>query len=255
MKVVLLAGGFGSRLSEETEVKPKPMVEIGGRPILWHIMKHFSHYGHREFIIALGYKGEVVKRYFIDYFNLTGNISLNTREGVVSHHSLPREDWVVHLVDTGISTMTGGRLRQLAPLLHETFLMTYGDGVSDVDLDKLVAFHRKQGCSATVTAVHSPPRFGGLVIDCDDRVTLFAEKATTNEGWINGGYFVIEPRVLDVISGDEVVFEREPLEYLTKTENLLAYRHEGFWQCMDTLRDRRMLEELWATKPPWKIWE
>jgi glucose-1-phosphate cytidylyltransferase len=255
MKVVILAGGLGTRLSEETEIKPKPMVEIGGRPILWHIMKHYSHHGHREFVIALGYRGEVVKRYFLEYANSIGNLSLSLRDGGAKRHGTQPEDWNVHLMDTGVQTMTGGRVKRVAPLLRDgTFMMTYGDGVANVDLDKLLAFHKSHGRLATVTVVRPPARFGGVEFD-GDRVTRFMEKPQIGEGWINGGYFVLEPAVLDYIAGDDIHFEREPLERLASEGQLMGYRHEAFWQCMDTLREKRLLESLWeSANPPWKVW-
>jgi glucose-1-phosphate cytidylyltransferase len=255
MKVVVLAGGLGSRLSEETEVKPKPMVEIGGRPILWHIMKHYAHYGCREFALALGYKGEVIKRYFLDCADLDGSLSVSMKDRKVTRHDAHPEDWKVHLMDTGAGTMTGGRVKRLERLLREgTFMMTYGDGVSSVDVGKLLEFHRAHGKRATITAVRPPARFGGLEFD-GDRVTSFLEKPQIGEGWINGGFFVLEPEVLDYIEGDDTTWEREPLERLAEDGQLMAYRHEGFWQPMDTLRDKRLLEGLWASgEAPWKVW-
>jgi glucose-1-phosphate cytidylyltransferase len=260
MKVVLLAGGFGTRLSEETAVKPKPMVEIGGRPMLWHIMKHFAHFGLTEFAIALGYKGELVKRFFLDYALLNSNFTVQVGSGDVLRRDLCGEDWTVHLVDTGLHTMTGGRLKRLASLVgRETFLMTYGDGLCNADLRALLAFHRKHGKLATVTAVRPPARFGGLVIDGErdgGRVLEFTEKPQIGEGWINGGYFVLEPQVLDYIAGDDTVWEREPLERLAAENQLMAFRHGDFWQCMDTVRDMKLLESLWGSgKAPWKLWE
>jgi glucose-1-phosphate cytidylyltransferase len=256
MKVIILAGGMGTRLAEETEVKPKPMAEIGGRPILWHIMKHFAHYGLDDFCVALGYKGEVIKRYFLDYPRLSNNFTVHLGSGDVMRRGPAVDDWTVHLCDTGLHTMTGGRIKRLAPLLgRETFLMTYGDGVSDVDLARLVEFHQRHGKRATITAVRPPARFGSLEFD-GDRVVQFSEKPQAGEGWINGGYFVLEPEVLDYIDGDETMWEREPLERLAAAGELMAYRHEGFWQCMDTLRDRKLLEELWQSgHAPWKIWD
>jgi glucose-1-phosphate cytidylyltransferase len=247
---------MGTRLAEETEVKPKPMVEIGGRPILWHIMKHYAHYGFKEFFIALGYKGEVIKRYFLDYYHLHSNLTVSLAGGAVMVHDGEREDWLVHLVGTGLDTQTGGRLKRLASRLgNETFMFTYGDGVSDIKIPDLLRFHRAHGRLATVTAVRPPSRFGGLSFD-GDLVTEFSEKPQIGEGWINGGFFVLEPEVLDYIAGDETIFEREPLERLAKDGQLVGCRHGGFWQCMDTLRDVRLLEGLWASgKAPWKVWE
>ena len=252
MKTVILAGGLGSRLAEETEIKPKPMVEIGGRPILWHIMKHYSCYGYNEFLVALGYKGEVIKRFFVDYSLLNSSFAVKIGSGDVFRQHMSREDWTVHLMETGLRTMTGGRLKRLGPLLGgETFMMTYGDGVSDVDLTKVLAFHRSHGKLATVTAVRPPARFGGLVFE-GDLVAEFSEKPQIGEGWINGGFFVLEPQVLDYIEGDDTLFERGPLERLASDDQLVAYRHEGFWQCMDTLRDVRLLNTLCDGKlPPW----
>ncbi len=260
MKVVLLAGGLGTRLAEETGLRPKPMVEIGGQPILWHIMKHFAHYGFKEFVIALGYKGEVVKRYFLDYAHLNSNFTVHLGSGDVMRRDLRSENWTIHLVDTGLNTQTGGRLKRLAPLLGgETFLMTYGDGVADVDVAALVRFHKSHGLAATVTAVRPPARFGGLLIDGDGaggHVRQFMEKPQTGEGWINGGYFVLEPSVLEYIPGDESPWEREPLERLAAEGRLMAYRHPDFWQCMDTQRDKNLLEGLWdGGRAPWKVWD
>jgi glucose-1-phosphate cytidylyltransferase len=256
MKVVILAGGLGTRLTEETETKPKPMVEIGGRPILWHIMKGYSSHGFREFAIALGYKGEVIKRYFLDYAKLQSNFTVNLASGDVMRRDGAADDWTVHLSDTGLATMTGGRIKRLAALLgRETFLATYGDGVCNVDLQAVLAFHRAHGKLATITAVRPPARFGEMVFD-GDRVAKFTEKPQVGEGWINGGFFVLEPQVFDYIAGDDTYFEREPLENLAADGQLMAYRHDGFWQCMDTLRDLRLLESLWATgKAPWKVWQ
>jgi glucose-1-phosphate cytidylyltransferase len=255
MKVVILCGGLGTRLSEETELKAKPMVEIGGRPILWHILKHYAHYGFKEFALALGYKGESIKRYFLEYYHLDSNLTVHLSKGEARAHDHGREDWTVHLVDTGSQTQTGGRLMRLSPLLDgKTFMMTYGDGVSNVDLRRLAEFHRAHGKLATVTAVRPPARFGGLIFD-GDFVREFTEKPQIGEGWINGGFFVLEPQVLEYITGTDSVFEREPLERLASDRQLVAYRHNDFWQCMDTLRDARLLESLWQSgKAPWKLW-
>jgi glucose-1-phosphate cytidylyltransferase len=255
MKVVILAGGYGTRLQEETAVRPKPMVEIGGRPLLWHIMQIYAAYGHTEFFIALGYKGEVIKQYFLTYYLYHHSFRIDLATGRVQVYNGTPENWTVHLIDTGLETQTGGRLKRLAPFLgRETFLMTYGDGVADVDLDALVAFHRRHGRLATVTAVRPPARFGGLTFD-GDRVVRFVEKPSLGEGWINGGFFVLEPGVLDYIAGDATPFEGEPLERLAADGELMAYRHQGFWQCMDTLRDVRLLESLWQSgEAPWKVW-
>lgn len=255
MKVVLLAGGMGTRLSEETDVKPKPMVEIGGHPLLWHIMRSYATYGFKEFVVALGYKGEAISRYFLDYYQLNCNLTVSMGTGTVTVHDGQREDWIVHLVDTGLATQTGGRVKWLAPWVgNETFMLTYGDGVCDANLQDLLQFHKAHGRLATVTAVRPPSRFGGLSFN-GDLVTEFSEKPQIGEGWINGGFFVLEPGVFDYIDGNETIFEREPLERLAKDGQLAAYRHEGFWQCMDNLRDVRLLETLWANgKAPWKVW-
>jgi glucose-1-phosphate cytidylyltransferase len=256
VKVVILAGGLGTRLAEETEIKPKPMVEIGGKPILLHIMKHYSHYGFKEFYIALGYKGEVIRHYFLDYLRLNGNLSLNLSSGDIQKYETQRKDWIIHLIDTGLQTKTGGRLKRLEQWLSgETFMLTYGDGVSDLDLSKLLSFHRAQNKIATVTAVRPPARFGGLVFD-GNLVAKFTEKPQVGEGWINGGFMVFEPNVFKYISGDEVSLESEALEQLAADRQLAAYRHERFWQCMDTLRDLRFLDNLWQQgHPPWKLWD
>jgi glucose-1-phosphate cytidylyltransferase len=256
MKVAILAGGTGSRLQEETEARPKPMVEIGGRPILWHIMKHYAHYGHKDFVVALGYKGDYIKRWMVDYSTLQGDITVSLQNGQVSEHACEREDWQVSLVDTGQATQTGGRIKRLGPHLGgERFMLTWGDGVSDVDLDDLLSFHLAHGKLATVTAVRPPARFGRLDIGDGGMVTAFSEKPRMDQGWINGAFFVLEPEVLDYIDGDATHWEREPLERLAADGQLVAYRHEAFWQCMDTLRDKLLLEELWATdNPPWRVW-
>lgn len=254
MKVIILAGGFGTRLQEVTTVTPKPMVQIGGRPILWHIMKIYAAHDFNEFIVALGYKGEVIKNYFLNYYYLRNDISIHLNDGQAQVHGGTREDWLVHLVDTGLHTETGGRIKRLASWVgDETFMMTYGDGVADIDIGALVAFHRQHGKLATVTAVRPPSRFGGLSFQ-GDTVVRFVEKPQAGGGWINGGFFVLEPGVLDYIAGDSTIFERDPLETLAADEQLMAYRHEGFWHCMDTLRDVRLLERLWQSKQtPWRI--
>ena len=256
MKVTILAGGLGTRLSEETTVKPKPMLEIGGQPILWHIMNIYATHGYREFIVALGYKGEVIKNYFLNYYYLRNSFSIRLNNGHVDVHNSGREDWTVHLIDTGLRTETGGRIKQLAPWIgNETFMMTYGDGVANINIGELVAFHRRHGKLATVAAVRPPARFGGLSFD-EDLVARFVEKPQIGEGWINGGFFVLEPGVLDYIKGDNTIFERDPLERLAQDGQLVAYRHDDFWQCMDTLRDVRLLESLWERgDAPWKVWE
>ena len=255
MKVVILAGGLGTRLSEETVTKPKPMVEVGGQPILWHILKGYAAHGFKEFVIALGYKGEYVKDYFLNYRLRTSSLSVRLSTGESFVRDGQPEDWLVHLLDTGANTMTGGRIRRAAQFVgREPFLATYGDGVCNVDIQKLVAFHRAHGKLATVTAVRPPARFGGLAFD-GDFVADFVEKPQIGEGWINGGFFVFEPGVIDYLSGDECILEREPLERLTAERQLVAYRHEGFWQCMDTVRDLQLLNNLWQSgQAPWRIW-
>ena len=251
-KVVILAGGLGTRLSEETELRPKPMVEIAGKPILLHIMERYAHYGVHEFVIALGYKGEVIKRYFRDLVDLQGDLTIRTASGTYERRVSGGLDWTVRLIETGQSTMTGGRLRRLASLLKdETFFLTYGDGVADVDLAALLAHHQRLGRTATITAVRPPARFGGLTLD-DGRVTSFTEKPQIGEGWINGGFMVFEPSVLDDLAGDETVLEAHVLERLAADGQLAAYEHTGFWQCMDTVRDLRVIESLAASgSPPW----
>lgn len=257
MKTIILAGGFGSRLSEETEIRPKPMVEIGYRPILWHILKIYAHYGYNDFLIALGYKGEHIKRYVTEYASLSANLTVDLGNATVEAHPLNGEveDWRVVLVDTGWHTETGGRLLKLAPYLDETtFMMTFGDGVSDVDVNALVAFHKAHGKLATLTAVRPPARFGHVVLD-GDQVAEFSEKPQVGEGWINGGFFVLERKVFDYIDGEDMHFQREPLERLALDGELMAYKHTSFWQCMDTLRDKILLQQLWDDETaPWKVW-
>jgi glucose-1-phosphate cytidylyltransferase len=255
MRTLILAGGYGSRLSEETVARPKPMVEIGSQPILWHILKHYSFHGYRDFVIALGYRGEMVKQYFAQYAALAGELTVSTSTGVVERSgSHQREDWTVHLVDTGLAMATGGRMRRVAHLLDGTFMMTFGDGVSDVDIPRLVDFHRHHGRLATLTAVRPPARFGHVELD-GDCVSEFSEKPQASEGWINGGYMVLERRVLDYIDSDDVYFQKEPMERLAADRQLMAYRHESYWQAMDTLRDKVALEHLWDSgNAPWKVW-
>ncbi len=256
MKVAILAGGFGSRLAEETEIRPKPLVEIGGHPILWHIMKIYTHYGFNHFVIALGYKGEMIKKYMVDSASLGGDLKVDFRTGKVVKKAENRPEWVVELVDTGLETQTGGRIKRLEPVLgDQTFMLTWGDGVANVDINDLLAFHRSHGRLATVTAVHPPARYGSLDIK-GDQVVAFAEKPQIQEGWINGAFFVLEPGIFDYIEGDETQWEREPLERLAAEGQLMAYKHEAFWQCMDTLREKHILETLWASgNAPWKIWD
>jgi len=255
MKVGILAGGLGTRLAEETEVKPKPMVEIGGQPILWHVMMHYSRYGYREFVIALGYKGEYIKRWMREFSTLHSNMRVETGSGTVTLHDRHQQDWTVDLVDTGQDTATGGRIKRLKDWMAEgTFLLTWGDGVADVDLDALLRFHRSHGKLATLTAVRPPARFGHLELD-GDRIAEFTEKPQTSEGWINGAFFVLEPGIFDYIDGDATQWEKEPLERLAAQGQLMAYRHESFWQCMDTIRDKKLLEKLWSEgSPPWRTW-
>jgi glucose-1-phosphate cytidylyltransferase len=253
MKVAILAGGVGSRLAEETEVRPKPMVEIGGQPIMWHIMKHYHNYGFNEFVIALGYKGECIKKYVVDYSSLHSNLRVNLINGNVSTHGTNgHPDWKIDLIDTGLSTLTGGRIKRLAPYIgNETFMLTWGDSVSDVNLDELLRFHRSHGKLATLTAVRPTARFGHLNLE-GDKISEFSEKPQTSEGWINGAFFVLEPEVFDYIDGDDTQWEKKPMEQLARDGELMAYKHEGFWQCMDTLRDKRLLQELWDSgQAPW----
>lgn len=256
MKVVILAGGLGTRLAEETELKPKPMIEVGARPILWHVMKHYAHYGFTEFIIALGYRGDVVKRYFVDYCSLSGHMTVDLAHGKVETSESDCEQWVVHLRNTGLDTNTGGRVKRLEQLLQgDTFMVTYGDGVCNVNLTELLAFHRGHGRIGTVTAVRPPARFGGLVFD-GPLVSEFTEKPQIGEGWINGGFLVFEPAIFDYIKDDSSSLESDALDRLAAESQLAAYRHEDFWQCMDTLRDKRLLDSLWQDgTAPWKVWE
>lgn len=255
MKAVILAGGLGTRISEETTIKPKPMVEIGGKPILWHIMKTYSFHGINDFIICCGYKGYVIKEYFANYFLHMSDVTFDMLHNKMEVHQNNAEPWRVTLVDTGEQTMTGGRLARVREYVgDEDFCFTYGDGVSDANVSDLVAFHRKMGLKATLTAVQPPGRFGALNLD-GSRITSFQEKPVGDGGWINGGFFVCSPAVFDYIDGDDMVWERQPLERLADERNLSAYFHKGFWQPMDTLRDKNHLEELWATnKAPWKVW-
>jgi len=256
MKVAILAGGHGTRLAEETEIKPKPMVEIGGRPILWHIMKIYSHYGYKDFVIALGYKAEVIKKYMVDYRSLSGNLTVNLGNGECLYHEGNTLDWTVQLIETGLKTNTGGRIKRLAPYVgNETFMLTWGDGVCDINLDDLLAFHRSHGKLATLTAVRPTARYGHLELN-GDAIGEFSEKPQTHEGWINGAFFVLEPGIFDYIDGDETQWEKEPLENLAKEGQLMAYRHKSFWQCMDTLREKYILQRYWDSgEAPWKIWD
>jgi len=254
MKAIILAGGFGTRISEESHLKPKPMIEIGGKPILWHIMKIYSHYGINDFVICLGYKGYVIKEYFANYFLHTSDVSLDIQANTMEVHRRYAEPWKITLIDTGPETMTGGRLKRVRGYVgDETFCFTYGDGVSDINIGKLVEFHRSHKKLATVTAIQPPGRYGALRMD-GDRVLNFQEKPAGDDAYINGGYFVLEPEVFDYIDGDQTSWESDPLQQLASEGQLLAYSHNGFWQAMDTLRDKNHLEELWAKTPPWKAW-
>jgi glucose-1-phosphate cytidylyltransferase len=254
MKTIILAGGLGTRISELTAHVPKPMIEIGGKPILWHIMHIYAAHGFEEFIVALGYKGEVIKSYFLNCYAINSNLSIDLSSGKTEIHSGSAINWNVHLIDTGLATQTGGRIKLLKDYIqNETFMMTYGDGVADIDISKLIAFHKAHGKLATVTAVHPPARFGGLVLE-GDKVVEFSEKNQTREGWINGGFFVLEPEVFQYISDENAIWERDCLEKLAEDGQLMAYFHDSFWQPMDTLREQKMLQTLWETgNAPWKM--
>ncbi|MFC5448776.1 glucose-1-phosphate cytidylyltransferase [Paenibacillus aestuarii] len=256
MKAVILAGGFGTRISEEAHLRPKPMIEIGGKPVLWHIMKIYSHYGINDFIICLGYKGYLIKEYFANYYLHLSDVTFDMRNNNMQIHNNYSEPWRVTLIDTGLETMTGGRLKRIKDYIdNETFCFTYGDGVSDVNIAELIEFHRNSNTSATLTAVQPPGRFGALDF-VQNRISSFEEKPQGDGSWVNGGFFVLEPIALDRISGDMTVWEREPLEGLARDNELSAFKHTGFWQPMDTLRDKVKLEELWVSgKAPWKVWE
>ena len=251
MKVIILAGGFGTRLSEYTDAIPKPMAKIGDKPILWHIMKIFEHHALNDFVLALGYKNEIIKEYFSKYSLLNSDFSIDLKSGNMEMHQVQSEDWNVTLVDTCLDTMTGGRIKRLKDFVgNQTFMVTYGDGVGNIDIKNLIKFHKSHKKLATVTAVRPQARFGELEI-VDDCVKSFKEKPQLDQGWINGGFFVLEPEVFDLISDDSVMFERQPLEELSSEENLMAYKHHGFWKCMDTKRDLEILNDLWNTNPPW----
>ena len=251
MKVILLAGGFGTRLSEYTDVIPKPMVPIGGRPILWHIMRTYAGYGHKDFFLALGYKAEVIKSYFMNYRSLNADFSVDLASGNITPHQLDEVDWRVTMVNTGDHSMTGGRIKRMQKFIgNETCMITYGDGLADIDLDALLTFHRSHGKLITVSAVRPSARFGELEMD-GSKVKSFKEKPQLHEGWINGGYFVVEPSFFDLIAGDDTMLEREPIETAAQMGQLMAYRHEGFWHCMDTKRDLEMLESIWEKGAPW----
>jgi glucose-1-phosphate cytidylyltransferase len=253
MKIIILAGGLGTRLAEETHLRPKPMVEIGGRPIVWHLMNVYADSGFNEFVLALGYKGEVIKDFFLNHHALNGDVSVDLSNGKAKPHKSDHPDWTVHLIDTGLKTMTGGRIKRLEEFVgNETFMVTYADGLADIDINALLEFHRSHGKLATVTTVPPPSRFGNLEIE-NNKVVSFNEKPEDNEGLINGGFFVFEPAVFDYIEGDETSLEREPLERLAKDEQLMAYEHKGFWQMMDTVLEKRLLEKLLKSgNPPWR---
>ncbi|CAB3760193.1 glucose-1-phosphate cytidylyltransferase [Paraburkholderia humisilvae] len=258
MKAVILAGGLGTRISEETHLRPKPMIEIGGKPILWHIMKIYSHHGINDFVICCGYKGYIIKEYFANYFLHMSDVTFDMQDNRMDVHQRNAEPWRVTLIDTGEDTMTGGRLKRVAPYVRDedAFCFTYGDGVSSVDITELVAFHRKQGTLATLTATYPPGRFGALDIQADHRVMTFQEKPRGDGGMINGGFFVLSPKVMELLVDDSTVWEREPLETLAERGQLSAYQHHGFWQPMDTLRDKTLLEDLWHKgDAPWKVWQ
>lgn len=257
MKAVILAGGLGTRISEETSIRPKPMVEIGGKPVLWHILKNYSHHGINDFIICCGYKGYVIKEYFANYFLHMSDVTFDMSKNSMEVHQQNAEPWRVTLVDTGENTMTGGRLKRVASYLKDekAFCFTYGDGVSDVNISSLIRFHDAHGLKATLTATYPPGRFGALDIDAQQYITSFKEKPKGDGGLINGGFFVLSPEVIDLIDGDQTIWEREPLEALASSSQLKAFVHEGFWQPMDTLRDKTLLEELWQSgSAPWKVW-
>jgi len=255
MKAVILAGGLGTRLSEETDLKPKPMVEIGGKPILWHIMKIYSHYGINDFIICLGYKGFMIKEWFANYFMHNSDVTIKTKTNEKIIHNSPKEDWTVSLIDTGLNTQTGGRLKRVKDYIgNETFMFTYGDGVANINIEELLKFHKSHGKLATMTAVQPPGRFGAIELK-ENKITSFYEKPSGDNAWVNGGFFVLEPEVIKYIKDDETIWERTPLENLSKEGQLMAYKHKGFWKPMDTLRDNRELNILWESKKaPWKIW-
>ncbi len=255
MKAVILAGGLGTRISEESHLKPKPMIEIGGKPILWHIMKLYSHYGINDFVICAGYKQHVIKEFFADYYLHCSDITFDfSKGGEMTVNNNVSEPWKVTIVDTGLHTMTGGRIKRLKSYLDDTFMLTYGDGVSDVDIDKLLEFHRSHGKMVTLTAVHPEGRYGMMDMD-NNIVKAFREKDVEDVGWVNGGFMVLEPEVLDLIEGDETVFEKDTLKQLTKKKTLAAFRHDGFWYCMDTLRDKEKLEAMWESgNAQWKVW-
>lgn len=253
MKAVILAGGFGSRLSEETQLKPKPMIEIGGKPIIWHIMKIYSSYGINEFVICLGYKGYLIKEYFANYFLHNSDVTIDIQNNKLDIHHVNSEPWKITMVDTGDNTMTGGRVKRIQKYVDDTFCLTYGDGVGNIDIQKLIDFHKNSKLIATLTGVQLPGRFGALGIN-NNKVTSFNEKPKGDNSFVNGGFFVFEPQMFDYIENDQTTLEREPLEKLSREGQLSVYKHTGFWQPMDTLRDKNYLEKLWDDSPPWKVW-
>ncbi|MFA6054899.1 MAG: glucose-1-phosphate cytidylyltransferase [Thermodesulfovibrionales bacterium] len=257
MKVILLAGGFGTRISEESHLRPKPMIEIGDKPLIWHIMKTYSYYGFNDFIVCLGYKGYIIKEYFANYFLHQSDITIDLDKNRIEAHDSKAEPWKITLVDTGLNTLTGGRIKRVRKYLNKnTFMLTYGDGVGDIDIRRLLDFHKNHGKYATITAVQPPGRFGSMNLGDGDNVLSFQEKPKGDNAWINGGFFVLEPQVMDYIEGDETLWEKEPLERLAKDGQLLAYKHYGFWKPMDTLRDKTELENLWnSEKSPWNVWD
>ena len=256
MKVLILAGGYGTRLSEETDIRPKPMIEIGGKPIIWHIMKLYSHYGFNDFVILLGYKGYYIKEYFANYYLHQSDITIDMKNGQMEVHNNNAEPWKVTLLDTGLDTLTGGRIKRAQKYIgNEPFMLTYGDGVGDVNLSELLKFHQKNGKKASITAIQPAGRFGALDIK-DSTINKFIEKPAGDGSWINGGFMVCEPEVFDLIEGDNTIFEQTPLQTLAQNNNLCAFKHNGFWQCMDTLRDKFILNDLWENnKAPWKVWQ
>lgn len=256
MKAVILAGGFGTRLAEETHTRPKPMIEIGGKPLLWHIMKIYSHYGINDFVICLGYKGYYIKEYFNNYFLHTSDVTLDLRKNAMEIHHNTSEPWRISLIDTGLESMTGGRIKRIQPYIQDdTFLLTYGDGLADINVTDTIEFHKQHGKIATMAAVQPPGRFGALETDMQGAVTAFKEKPEDEIGWINGGFFVLNKAIFDLIDGDHTVWERTPLELLAKQNQLAAYKHDGFWQPVDTLREKHLLEKLWQEgEAPWKMW-
>jgi glucose-1-phosphate cytidylyltransferase len=255
VKVVILAGGFGTRLSEETVVKPKPMIEIGGYPIIWHIMKLYSYYGFDDFIICLGYKGYTIKEYFLNYFHHNSDLIIDLSTNQVEIKNIRSEKWKIALLDTGLNTMTGGRLKRIKDYINESFMLTYGDGVSDLNILELLSFHKKHGRLATVTSVKPPGRYGSLKINSDSKVEFFAEKPLGDGSWVSGGFFVFEPGIFEYLKDDRTILEKEPLEKMSQNGELMAFKHYGFWKSMDTLRDKTELENLWISEmAPWKVW-